>query len=372
MFVDTMKKIMILLVVFFTLFSFAFAAEPVSDEKIQVHFFYSASCPHCANVVSELDELEQKYDFIQINRYNITENFDLVMQFYTQSDIPTSEMGAVPILFVGTSYYLGDTPILENLEREILELQDSEIPINFDIDPIEDVDKEVSLMQLISLALVDAVNPCELAVLVILMTAILSRYPGEKKKALKAGLAFVSAIFIMYFLFGLLIILGFKALTGLANIDTLWFYKLLAIVAIFLGLLNIKDAIWHGGGGFVMEVPRRWRPKMKAIIQGTTSTAGAFVAGLIISFFLTPCTAGPYFVFGGILSHISFLEAIPYLLIYMVLFISPMLIITVVTYFGLMAIEDVSAWRENNIHVLHWIAGLLLLGLGIAMWVGWI
>ena len=369
MFVDTMKKIMILLVVFFTLFSFAFAAEPVSDEKIQVHFFYSASCPHCANVVSELDELEQKYDFIQINRYNITENYDLVMQFYNQSDIPASEMGLVPILFVGISYYLGDTPIIKNIEREILELQGSEIPINPDPEPIK---QEVSIIQLISLALVDAVNPCELAVLVILMTAILSRYPGEKKKALKAGLAFSAAIFLMYLLFGLLIIFGFKALTGLANIETLWFYKVLALLAIILGLLNIKDAIWYGGGGFVMEVPQKWRPRMKAIIQGTTSTAGAFVAGLIVSFFLTPCTAGPYFVFGGILSHLSFLEALPYLLIYMVLFISPMFIITGITYFGLMAIEDVSAWREKNVNVLHWIACLLLLGLGIAMWVGWI
>jgi len=362
-----MKKVIFLLVIFLTLFSFAFAEVPASDEKIQVNFFYSASCPHCANVELTLDELEQKYDFIQINRYNITENYDLAMQFYTQADITSSEMGLVPILFVGTSYYLGDKPIIENLEREILELKGSDIPINPNPKPAE---QEVSIMQLISLALVDAVNPCELAVLVILMTAILSRYPNNKRKALKAGLAFTSAIFIMYLLFGFLIIFGFKALTGLANIETLWFYKVLAIVAILLGLLNIKDAIWYGGGGFVMEVPQKWRPRMKAIIQGTTSTAGAFVTGLIVSFFLTPCTAGPYFVFGGILSNVSYLEAIPYLLIYMVLFISPMLIITGITYFGLMAIEDVSAWREKNINVMHWVAGLLLLGLGLAMWFG--
>jgi len=359
-----MKKILILLILLLLLPALISAETPA--EKIQIYFFYSASCPHCANAEKTLDELEQKYDFIQINRYNITENYDLVMQFYNQSDMPTSEMGSVPIIFVGNVYYLGDEPIIENLETAILEIKETGM-VTPNLDPTQN---EVSIMQLISLALVDAVNPCELAVLVILMTAILSRYPNNKRKALKAGLAFTSAIFIMYLLFGLLIIFGFKALTGLANIDTLWFYQALAIFAIILGLLNIKDAIWYGGGGFIMEVPQKWRPKMKAIIQGTTSTAGAFTAGLIVSFFLTPCTAGPYFVFGGILSNSPYLEAIPYLLIYMAIFIAPMLIITGITYFGLMAIEDVSAWRQNNVKNLHWVAGLLLLGLGIAMWFG--
>jgi cytochrome c biogenesis protein CcdA len=223
---------------------------------------------------------------------------------------------------------------------------------------------------LVGLAAVDAINPCELAVLVILMTAILTRFPREKKKALKSGLAFSLAIFMMYFIFGLLIISGFKFIAGFTQISQSWFYKFLGTIAMILGILNVKDAIRYGGGGFVMEVPMGWRPRMKQIIQGTTSVAGAFIVGLIVSFFLTPCTSGPYFVAGGILSNISLLSAIPYLLVYLILFILPMIAITLFVYFGFMAVENISEWREKNIKKLHWIAGLILLGLGIAMILG--
>ncbi|PIN98466.1 MAG: hypothetical protein COT90_04180 [Candidatus Diapherotrites archaeon CG10_big_fil_rev_8_21_14_0_10_31_34] len=309
---------------------------------------------------------------MEIKRFVLSENMDFVMQLYQDYGVPSSEWGYVPVLFIGEKYYVGDTPIIQNIEADIIELHKA-MPVEPEpIPETEPVKAKVSLVQLLGLALVDAVNPCELAVLVILMTAILSRHPNKKDKALKAGLAFSSAIFLMYTLFGFLIIFGFKTLVGLADIQTLWFYKVLAVLAIILGLLNLKDAVWYGGGGFIMEVPQKWRPKMKEIIKGTTSTAGAFAAGIIVSFFLTPCTAGPYFVFGGILSNMPFFETLPYLFIYMLVFISPMIAITLITFFGFMVIEDVAGWREKNLKKLHWVAGLLLLGLGFAMLLGWI
>jgi cytochrome c biogenesis protein CcdA len=174
----------------------------------------------------------------------------------------------------------------------------------------------------------------------------------------------------MYFIFGILIITWFKFVAEVSQIKTSLFYQVLAAFAILMGLLNIKDAIWYGGGGFIMEVPQRWRPKMKEIIKGTASVRGAFAVGLIVSFFLTPCTAGPYFVAGGILSNIALAEALFYLFIYMCIFIAPMIGITLVVYFGFMAVEDISGWREKNIKLLHWISGLILLGLGVTMFLG--
>ena len=279
----------------------------------------------------------------------------------------------VPMTFIGKEYFIG----YGNYENtgSFIEEAISNCIENGCINPIEKIEgssepEGISMAQLLGLAAVDAINPCELAVLVILMTAILTRFPKNKNKALKAGLSFSSAIFLMYFIFGILIISGFKFITGFAQISGTWFYQLLALFAIIMGLLNIKDAIWYGGGGFIMEVPMRWRPKMKEIINGTTSVGGAFIVGLIVSFFLTPCTGGPYFVAGGILSTLSLIEALPFLLVYMCIFISPMIAITLIVYFGFMAVEDIGGWREKNIKKLHWIAGLLLLGLGIAMLLG--
>jgi threonine/homoserine/homoserine lactone efflux protein len=54
----------------------------------------------------------------------------------------------------------------------------------------------------------------------------------------------------------------------------------------------------------------------------------------------------------------------------MLVFISPMVAITLIVYFGFMTVENIGGWREKNIKLLHWIAGLILLGLGIAMLLG--
>ncbi|MDR0861051.1 MAG: hypothetical protein LBO09_09105 [Candidatus Peribacteria bacterium] len=48
-------------------------------------------------------------------------------------------------------------------------------------------------------ALGDSINPCAFAVMLLLLTSILSK-SGDKKKALKAGLLFALAVFITYFL----------------------------------------------------------------------------------------------------------------------------------------------------------------------------
>jgi len=368
-----MKRIIFFLILLLLLIT---SNPTYAQEKTCIYFFYGQGCPHCVKAISYIETLESKYPSLEFNKFNVAVESDLLYKLYNKYNVPEKinnipVWGSVPILFINDKYFFGEFEIIDNIESEMQDCLEKgcECPTT---EEIEESTEEVSLYKLISLAATDAVNPCELAVLVILMTAILTKFPKQKKKALKSGLAFSSAIFIMYLVFGLVIILGFKFIISYTQISEMWFYKFLGIIAIILGILNIKDAIKYGGGGFVMEVPMSWRPRMKRIIQGTTSIKGAFIVGLIVSFFLTPCTSGPYFVAGGILSNINLLNAIPYLLLYMIIFISPMVAITLFVYFGFMAVEDISGWRERNIKLLHWIAGLILFVLGIAMIFGWI
>jgi thiol:disulfide interchange protein len=362
-----MKKQFGLILIFILLFSLSFALtiEEINstNEKTPLLFFYRPTCGHCNATIDWLDSIKGNYENVEVIYINIDEENELfweVVQNYGISD-PNF---ALPVLFMGENYFIGPDGVKINLEKAM-----DEIEVKKDIvqtkDPLEK--QEVNLLYVLMLAFVDAVNPCELAVLIILMTAILTRYPKQKKKALKAGLLFSLAIFLMYFIFGLFIVIGFNMVSGVTGLGGNLFIGILAALAIFLGLLNVKDALWYGSGGFIMEVPQKWRPKMKSIINGTTSPKGAFVVGLIVSFFLTPCTAGPYFVFGGILSTVSLFEAIPYMLIYMCIFIAPMVLISLFTYFGFAKVEDMGGWRERNLKKLHWVAGLLMLGIGVWM-----
>jgi len=366
-----MKRLTIIFLIFLLLIPLLIKAS----EKTVVYFFYGQGCPHCVDEKEFLNKIEIKYHDLEIKRLDVNEgnNSELYIKLSKAYGIPVE--GKVPLIFIGDDYILGfgnEETTGVTIEEAIINCIDIGC-----IDPLEKIEineqeKEISVAQIIGLAVVDAINPCELAVLIILMTAILTRFPKQKNKALKSGLAFSSAIFIIYFIFGLLIISGFKFIADFASVSQSWIYQLLAVFSIILGLLNIKDAIWYGGGGFIMEVPMSWRPRMKKIIHGTRSVWGAFITGLIVSFFLTPCTGGPYFVAGGILSTVSLIQALPYLILYMIIFISPMITITLIVYFGFMAIEDIKGWREKNIKRLHWVAGLLLLGLGIVMLLGWI
>ncbi|UZE93923.1 MAG: hypothetical protein IB618_04165 [Candidatus Pacearchaeota archaeon] len=224
---------------------------------------------------------------------------------------------------------------------------------------------------LLGLAAADAVNPCELAVLTLALIAILTRFPRQRKKVLQIGFAFTAAIFVMYFFYGLILINFFKALTQLA-VFKIWLYRTLGIVGIVLGGFNIKDFFSYGAGGFVTEVPRKWRPRMKDLISRITSVKGAIIIGIFCSLFLTPCTMGPYIICCGILEPITLLEIVPMLLVYNLIFVLPMIAITLIIYFGFSTIDAVYGWREKNLRLLHLIAGILLVLIGIALLFGWV
>jgi len=142
--------------------------------------------------------------------------------------------------------------------------------------------------------------------------------------------------------------------------------------AIVLGILNIKDFFRYKPGGLGTEMPMGLRPKVKKIISGITSPRGAFLVGAFVTVFLLPCTIGPYIIAGGILSALELIKTIPWLLIYNIIFVSPMVAITVIVYVGIANIENVSEWKDKNIRYLHLIAGAIILCLGIAMVFGWV
>ncbi|MBU0636472.1 hypothetical protein KKE06_05590 [Candidatus Micrarchaeota archaeon] len=229
----------------------------------------------------------------------------------------------------------------------------------------------LTLAKLVSLAAVDAVNPCALAVLTLILIAILTHNPKNKHKVLFAGLSFTIAVFVMYLFYGLVIIKFFQIIQALTSIRLL-LYTLLGFVAIILGLLNIKDFFRYKPGSIGTEMPMFLRPHVQKIISGVTSPRGAFIVGLFVTVFLLPCTIGPYVIAGGILSTMELIQTIPPLLLYNFIFVLPMLAITIIIYQGIAHVEDVSTWKDQNIRHLHLIAGIIMVLLGIAMILGWL
>ena len=365
-----MKKVnlllsLLMLVVVFVLVPFS----ETKAEKAPIYYFYGDGCSYCLKVSPFIDQMKSKYPEANIQKLEVWHDLDngmLLQGMYDSQNVPYPR--GVPILFVNGNYYTGYIDIQENLEKEILlYLDNSTVNTNENIitDPSnEDVadnteSHPISFWAVTGAAVVDSINPCAIAVLVILISALM--LTQDKKRALRGGIAFTVSIYISYLLFGFGIIYTLQA-SGLSE----WFYKIIGIIAILIGLFNLKDFFWYGGGGFVMEIPRAWRPRMKKLLRGVTSPVGAFFIGFVVILFELPCTGGPYFFVLGLLSHNeAWSTIVPLLLYYNLIFVLPLIIITTLVYFGLSKIENVGNWKDKNIRLLHLVGGLIMVGLGV-------
>ncbi|MDD4520170.1 MAG: cytochrome c biogenesis protein CcdA [Alphaproteobacteria bacterium] len=338
------------------LMSFSSFAEPTIMD-----FYHGLGCPHCAKVESVLDEFEHENPTLTINRYEVyhnKENAVSLMKKFDEMKVPPSGRG-VPILFTDGKYYVGDRDIAKFLFPEV---QKKEVPVS---SKKEEVRKNpaLSLVAIAGAAFVDSINPCAIAVLIILLSALLLQ--NKKKRALMAGLCFTLSVYMAYFLLGLGLIytISWAGLSGIL-------YNLIGALAILIGLANLKDFFWYGKG-FVMEIPRSWRPRMKKLLNGITSPFGAFLMGFVIMLFELPCTGGPYFFVIGLLSQsMDWGFIIPLLLYYNLVFVLPLLLITFLIYMGLSSADKINELREKYIRQLHLVAGLIMLGLGAWLFLG--
>ncbi|MCK5149855.1 hypothetical protein KAJ87_02925 [Candidatus Pacearchaeota archaeon] len=230
----------------------------------------------------------------------------------------------------------------------------------------------INFWRITTLALADSVNPCAIAVLTMVLMTILIQNPDKKRKVLLGGLAFTTSIYIGYLFYGVVIIQFFKTFAEILRENSGLIYNGLAIFAMIIGALNIKDFFMYKQGGVATEMPIFMRPKVKKIIQKITSPAGAFIIGFLVTLFLLPCTIGPYIIASGLLSELGIFGALPWLLYYNLLFVLPMLIIVGVVYYGFAKVEEVSGWKEKHIKILHLIAGILLFLVGVALLMGWL
>ncbi|MCK5043761.1 hypothetical protein KAR52_02045 [Candidatus Pacearchaeota archaeon] len=230
----------------------------------------------------------------------------------------------------------------------------------------------LNFWRITALALADSVNPCAIAILTMVLMTILIQNPEKRKRVLFGGLAFISSVFIGYLFYGTVIIHFFKAFAEVLRENSVIIYRGLAMFAMIIGALNIKDFFIYKKGGIATEMPISMRPKVKKIIKRITSPLGAFITGFLVTIFLLPCTIGPYIIASGLLSTLGFLKALPWLLYYNFLFVLPMLIIVGAIYHGFAKVDEVSGWKERNIRRLHLIAGILLFGVGVALLMGWL
>jgi len=341
-------------------------------------FFYEEGCPHCARVEAFLERIQPNYPQLEIVRYSVREeeSLGLLDQLLEAYGIPGLSW-STPVIFIGevadvggTFYRPGQEPQPLTGLAEELALEDAirEAIAQNAPSPLTKVEggkgkglaEKLTIPAVVLAAAADSVNPCTFAVLVLLLGTLL--VAGRRGKVLQAGLAFVSAIYISYFLMGI----GIFTAIQTAGVQRP-FILAVSSLAILLGLWNIKDYFAYGKW-FTIEVPQRWRPLVKRVTSSVVSVPGAFAVGVLDSLFLLPCSSGPYIAILALLSKTTTrVQGILYLLFYNLIFILPLLVITFGVHFGFTTTARAERWRSQRLGKLHLISGVVMFLLGVGM-----
>lgn len=221
---------------------------------------------------------------------------------------------------------------------------------------------------LIGAAVLDSINPCVLGVLIFLI-AFMTRLFKSPTKMLLMGLLYTGVVYLTYLLLGFGILRAALS-TGLASA----FYWIAALIAIIAGFLEIKDYFWYGKGPSLQMIPgaskriKFWVNKIENMESTHPVLLFFTIIGLGIFVVLVelPCTGAPYLAVLGLLSQGDYSKAVPLLLIYNLIFIIPLIVVILISYYGT-ASEKLEAWRQENRGLMRLVVGLFLVTLGFYM-----
>lgn len=218
-------------------------------------------------------------------------------------------------------------------------------------------------------AAIDSVNPCAFGVLIFLM-AYLTKVFDRKSTVLIGGLLYTAAVYITYFLAGL------GLLSAVQNPSaSYWFYWVATFVAFSAAAFEIKDFFWYGRGVSLdmSVIPgsadriKMWTSKIESTAESNPRMALAMTLpiGFGAAAFELPCTGQVYLAILGLInaSGVGIGTWLPWLALYNFIFVLPLIIITLLMYFG-MSSDRLETWRKKNRRYMRLGAGLFLYALG--------
>lgn len=188
---------------------------------------------------------------------------------------------------------------------------------------------DLTLPAIVLAGLVDGLNPCAIAVLLVFVSATLLAVGstmegplGDRRRALfRGGAVYVAGMFVTYLLIGL----GLMGFAGALRQDHLG-TKVFAVVAIAWSLLALQEALLPELGER-LRMPAMVHDRAQAWVR-RASLPGLFIAGALIGLCTVPCSGNVYIAVLALLSaRTDLAEAIAYLVVYNVAFVLPLIVL---------------------------------------------
>jgi len=328
-----------------------------------VTVFVSPTCKICLKMKNEfLPAIKEKYkDQIKWQELNTFEPDNLAVLISLTKKFGR-EKPLVPAILVGNTLLFGRKEIKTNLDTTIehyLKLK----PYVFKFQRIDllDVFKKLSILTVAGSGLVDGINPCAFAVIVFFIS-FLAVYGYKKREIIYVGTFYCLAVFCTYLLIGV----GFFKFLYALNTMYLFikgFYYFIAFFCFSLGLLALYDYIRFKKTGTaedtILQLPKLFKKQINIVIgsrlrerkeEGVYSLIiTSFVVGFLVSLLEAVCTGQVYLptiVF--ILKNTDLqLRALAYLILYNLMFILPLILVFLLSLFGVTHIKFNTFLRRN-------------------------
>jgi glutaredoxin len=273
-----------------------------SGQPVIIYLFWGDGCPHCAAAKEFLTGLVNRYSSVEVKPYEVWNEPQNQEIFKKMAAAFNFEPQGVPAIFIGNRYWIGySDQIGEEIEAYVKNCAENgcadrgheaihaiDLPLIGSI-PLTGKSLWVST---VLISFVDGVNPCSLWVLTMLLAITL--HTGSRKKVLIIGLIFLTVTAGIYGLF----IAGLFTALKLAQF-MVWIQVIVALVAIFFALVNIKDYFWYKEG-ISLTISDAKKPgiyqRMRKLVDANQSfwgiTGATVLLAVGVSLVEFSCTAG--------------------------------------------------------------------------------
>lgn len=222
---------------------------------------------------------------------------------------------------------------------------------------------------LVTLAgLVDSLNPCAITMIILLLTSLII-FSDKRERVLPTGLIYIISVFMTYLLIGFLFYETFRLINF--SPARFWINKILGLVLLAAGLINLKDFFLPEIGPH-LEIPQRTRPFLKNLTANVSYPMAALL-GFLVTILETPCSLPIYAGTANILSRsgLPSIFILFYFLYYNLLFTLPLWLILFLIWKGsdwrLIELQD---WQHKGKRPMKLSLGLLLflMGIWLVLW----
>jgi len=336
-------------------------SDSPAEKNLSAFLYYSFGCKACERLLTSFfPAVEQemgitltiiKKDILQAQ---VMREYEAQVQ---QMDVPMREF---PALLIGSTLLQGEREIRSELTTAV-ERALTQPAVSQEVKPDasakkQDVLPELLFFPVLAAGLADGINPCAFSTLIFLIVSL--AYVGKRKGAiLLTGIFFTVAVFITYYLIGVIgtnFIYFFRSLPFATEIFIVFKIVVIILLLVFAGL-SIYDVILITQGRtreMVLQLPKsikqRIHKSVRTYVSSLALISGALLLGFYVSTFELACTGQIYFpVIAALAQTKSDISTYLYLVVYNIGFITPLLLVFIFIYSGISSEKITTVFQKH-------------------------